>query len=288
MNFIEKTRKLGLTKTLDDISGNKLSYLRYLSCRLRGKIYFGSYLAAIQGKSIRHFYMQELVRQYNGNNGHGPVTILEIGSWAGGSAITWAEAVKKYARTGGNVLCIDPWKDYIDVGKNKKWTHLTMKKAFQRDKIYKLFQHNVLASKNSDIISAIRGRAESVSGLFRENTFDLIFIDANHEYEHVRNDLSVFSKLVKPNGILCGDDLELQYDEVDPEFLKNNIHPDVIADPVSGRTYHPGVTLALHEFFAKKVSVWEGFWAMQKDGAGWTEIDLHSEAEIKIPDHLKE
>ena len=196
MSLIEKILKVGVLQAIDDMVGNRFSYFKYLWCKLRHKVYFGSFLASAQGKSVRHYYMQELVKEYCKNRNE-PLMVLELGSWAGGSAITWADAIKRYCVKQGKVLCIDSWVDYIEPSKNQEWTHKTMKKAFKNDLIYKLFSYNILASKNSDIVSAIRGSTDEIISLLKEESFDLIFIDANHAYEFVYNDINNFFSTFK-------------------------------------------------------------------------------------------
>jgi len=287
MRLAEKIKRVGFLQTIDDITGNSFSYLKYLWCKQTRRVYFGSFLAATQGKSVRHYYMQEVVKEYCKNHNES-LMILELGSWAGGSAITCADAIKRYCVKQGRVLCIDPWVDYIEPSKNKEWTHKTMKKSFKNDSIYKLFFYNIFASKNSDIVSAIRGSADEILPLLKEGSFDLIFIDANHAYEFVYNDIKNFSPLLKNGGILCGDDLELQYNEVDRGNITLMKDQDVIVDPLTKKRYHPGVSLAVYRFFTGDVSVWNGFWAMRKIGEHWEKISLKiSEKEIIIPAHLR-
>ena len=63
---------------------------------------------------------------------------------------------------------------------------------------------------------------------------------------------------------------------------------DVIVDPLTKKRYHPGVSLAVHRFFKRDVSVWNGFWAMRKKGKEWEKIFLKIDGkEIDIPTHLK-
>lgn len=42
-----------------------------------------------------------------------PVRVLEIGSWLGASALTWAYAVDAFAGA-GEVVCVDSWMPYPD------------------------------------------------------------------------------------------------------------------------------------------------------------------------------
>ena len=36
---------------------------------------------------------------------------------------------------------------------------------------------------------------------------DFIYIDGNHSYNYVYNDIDMYYKKVKPNGIMCGHDI---------------------------------------------------------------------------------
>ena len=286
IKLIDKIKRVGIFQTIDDLFGNRFQHLIYLYCQLSNKVYFGSYLAATQGKSIRHFYMDEMVSNYCKNNTE-IVKILEVGSWAGGSAITWAEAIKKYARC-GMVFCIDSWTDYLDSAKDKQWTHKTMKKAFQNNKIYKLFLHNILVSKHSDIVSILRGSSDEILPMLNKNQFDLVFIDGNHSFEFIYNDINNSAPLVKDGGVLCGDDLELQYNEIDTDNAIELKDQDVIVDPLTNKRFHPGVSLAVYKYFKKDMSSWEGFWGMQKDGDNWKSISMDIELkEVAIPEHLR-
>lgn len=42
--------------------------------------------------------------------------------------------------------------------------------------------------------------------LFRDNSLDFAYVDANHEFVHMTNDLDGWVKKVRPGGIICGHD----------------------------------------------------------------------------------
>ena len=200
----------------------------------------------------------------------------------GGSAIIWAESVKKYGN--GIVICVDPWKDYIDLTKNKERIYQTMSKALTKGRILNLFLHNVQALKHDDIVFALKGPSDKILPLLKSSQFDIIFIDGDHTYHQVLKDLNNSSRLVADGGILCGDDLELQTFEIDLENAKKNMARDYILDLKNNRWFHPGVTLAVGEFFGE-VSVYEGFWAMRKHGISWEKVELYLGNPL-VPEHL--
>lgn len=292
MSILNKIKRIGIFQTIDDITGNRIQYINYLLHRLSNKPYFGAYLASKQGKSIRHFYMQELVKHYcNSQSNLTHINIVEIGSWAGGSAITWAEAISKYNNDKGKVFCIDPWEDYFSIldKYSSSWIIQTMIKSTKNNKIFKLFIHNIINSKYSKNISILKGKSNEMFCFLKPESFDIIFIDGSHSYIVALADIGHYTSLVKENGIICGDDLELQYSKIDikkAQDLKSTF--DTTIDPKTNKKYHPGVTVAVHDFFNQEVSVWEGFWAMQKKNSEWKPIIMNiNNREIEIPKHLK-
>lgn len=42
--------------------------------------------------------------------------------------------------------------------------------------------------------------------IFKDGIFDIVFIDADHSYDGVKNDIQAWISKVNPNGIICGHD----------------------------------------------------------------------------------
>jgi predicted O-methyltransferase YrrM len=244
---------------------------------------------ALQGMPLRHAYMQILVK-LECDRSRQPVNILEIGTWAGGSAITWAEAIKKFNHGKGRLICIDSWVPYLDSSQqsdDNSMVYKEMTDALSKGKIYQLYEHNIKSSKHNDLILSFKGFSNDILPVLGDGCFNIVFIDGNHNYSSVAKDIKNSVRLVCEGGILCGDDLELQIHEIDLENAKKNCEIDYILDPKTNQQYHPGVTLAVGEFFGD-VSSWEGFWAMQKCGDKWKKMELPELLlnDIVIPVHL--
>lgn len=268
---------------------NLFEYWRFRRCLANNEPYFGTIMAARQGAPVRHGYMQRLVELECSlaKNKNKNFKILEIGSWAGGSAITWAEAIKLFNHGNGTVICVDPWENYIDLTKNKGRVYQVMSKALTTGKIFNLFLHNIRTSKHDDIILPFKGSSDRILPLLKSNQFNIIFVDGAHTYQEVLKDFNNSALLVAEGGVLCGDDIELQMFEIDLENAKKNMDQDFILDPKTGKWFHPGVTLAVGEFFGE-VSVYEGFWVMRKRGVSWEKVvweELDS-GNILVPEHL--
>ena len=52
----------------------------------------------------------------------------------------------------------------------------------------------------------IRMTSEQASNLFADNSLDFVYIDGNHKYEYVLQDLNLWYPKVKKGGYLIGDD----------------------------------------------------------------------------------
>src|SRR5262245_36873705 len=137
-----------------------MSYRDLCEALLNGKPYFGFALRAIQGSPERHQYFRPVVKAASAPLA-GPLRIVEVGSWAGASAISWGVALKDLTLE-GTITCIDPWLPYFDSGKAKGPVYSEMNRAAQNKLIYKLFEHNIAAAGLKDLVIAKRGTSRKV------------------------------------------------------------------------------------------------------------------------------
>ena len=112
----------------------------------------------------------------------------EIGVQAGRMAsrmLGW-ESLKEY-------WCIDTWRSYDHIPRQD--TH---------DKCF----HNFLqrASLHPGVVRILTLTSEQAAKNFPDETFDFVFIDADHDYEEVANDILYWGRTVKVGGYLCGHD----------------------------------------------------------------------------------
>ena len=212
-----------------------------------------------------------------------PLRILEIGSYMGASLLTWADAAERLYGRQTEILCIDPWGD-IGAGQYKA----NMSQALDSQIAYEIFRHNaVLSARKRNIsVSEMRATSRAALPLLGGGRFHLIYIDGGHSYDDARFDITECHRLLAAGGIMCGDDLELQAHQCDMEFLAASKGADYITD-AEDRGLHPGVTLAVHEFFGK-IFAFDGFWAMRKcSGGGYEPVDFQGATGI-LPGHWPE
>lgn len=96
--------------------------------------------------------------------------------------------------------CLNMKKLYlVDIwGEYKQGTGIYNYKA-NYERVKKKFR------KNKNIL-IIKGKSNEIVGRFADKSLDFVYIDANHQYEYVRNDIELWTKKVKTNGYVCGHD----------------------------------------------------------------------------------
>ena len=239
-----------------------------------------------QGPAIRKAHMTSLVRDLKEKHGFRTVNVLEVGSWAGASTITWARTIKDLGLS-GSVHCVDIWKPYFDLEANTAEIYEKMNRAADNGVIFQEFRRNIAVAGVDDVVVITKGNSREVLPGLAEASYEIIFLDGSHLYADIYHDIVQAKRLVKDGGIVCGDDFELPVDAADQEAhqqkLSNNV--DFTEDPFSGVGYHPGVSQAIADAFGE-VSVWDGLWAVRRSGTGFETIN-HLEDEPQIPEHLR-
>jgi tetratricopeptide (TPR) repeat protein len=216
-----------------------------------------------------------------------PLRILEIGSYMGASALTWAYAIDVLIGAPGYLLCVDHWSDAHVDRSSRGSSHPGMREMVRylgpSDRAYMAFLRNIATAAPATKIEHRRGTSAAILPTLPAGSFDIVYIDAGHAYADVLADIRNAGRVLSDGGFLCGDDLELQAGDCDLEHARAHAADDFITDPRSGTGHHPGVTLAVDEALGQ-VSVYGGFWIMQKTGDSYRTVDL-SGAEGLLPRH---
>jgi predicted O-methyltransferase YrrM len=123
--------------------------------------------------------------------------IVELGSWRGRSARALAD------NTSGTVFCVDTWSDDA-TGIPGYWT-TTEERPDGPDWLWREFKKNINGSPR---VVTLRMTTRRAAG-FAKGTgmqFDMVFIDASHDQQSVREDIQDWRPLLRPGGLLCGHD----------------------------------------------------------------------------------
>ena len=168
------------------------------------------------------------------------IIVAEVGSWTGKSTSVLAKAVTDHH---GSVYAIDHW-----MGNEGVWNY----KITTAYDTYSIFKHNMMAQGIWNIVHPLVMDSQTASKIFADGILDLVFIDADHRYEHVKKDIASWLPKLRNGGILCGHDCEGYYSEYSEEVRKM-IDEHLGDDYISG--IHPGVVKALHDCLQEKYSL---------------------------------
>jgi predicted O-methyltransferase YrrM len=123
-----------------------------------------------------------------------PINYLEIGTFYGANILSVAKTYGLHSDS--KLYCIDPWEDYDEYHEYKN----------QQSTIYNSFINNIENSGCKDKIIINRGYSNFEIPKFKDNFFDIIYIDGNHEPEYVLEDAVLSFRKLKKNGIMIFDD----------------------------------------------------------------------------------
>ena len=238
-----------------------------------GRPYFGPHLVAAQGAPERYVAMLATVESLCRNRSNS-LHVLEIGTWAGGSALLWAEGIFRFNGGRGTVVCVDCWEPYVDLEKypadNPALPALKeMTNAAEAGNIYDLFRHNVRSSPYGRIVSHFRGQSRDLLPFLGDLSFDLVYVDGSHTHAAASYDLHHAKRIVRDGGIVCGDDLELQINlqQVDRAEAFRDHDLEYAFNSKTRSYYHPGVTLAVDDHFTDVTNEAGFFLAQRRKGA---------------------
>ncbi|MBF0120897.1 MAG: class I SAM-dependent methyltransferase [Desulfobacterales bacterium] len=171
---------------------------------------------------------------------------LEIGSWCGDSTVILGKVVQKH---NGYLFCVDWWKGNVG-------TELGAV-AYDND-VYVYFWERIKSAGLSEVVVPIRAKSDIASQIIKENSFDLVFIDADHRYDSVNNDIQQYAPFVNyNNGILCGHDCEGRISDFDKVFLETGKNLDFY------ESVHCGVVLAVGKLF-ENYSINHDVWSVRR------------------------
>ena len=123
-----------------------------------------------------------------------PINYLEIGAFYGANILSVAKTYGSH--NDSKLYCIDPWKDYDDYPEYQN----------QQSRIYNTFMMNIENSGVKDKIIINRGYSHIEIPKLKDEFFDIIYIDGNHEPEYVLEDAVLSFRKLKKNGIMIFDD----------------------------------------------------------------------------------
>jgi len=140
-----------------------------------------------------------------------PRRIVEIGTWLGGSAVHMGRLLRAAGLNDSCIICVDTWlgssEHFLNAPERR-----TLKLTNGRATFYDDFMRNVVRHGLNDLIVPFSITSVAAAEVFREIEFapDLIYVDGDHTSRGFRADLELYWDILRPGGVLIGDDFDWQ------------------------------------------------------------------------------
>ena len=197
--------------------------------------------------------------------------VCEVGSWVGTSSCVMAGVIRG---KGGLVYCVDKFHSR---GEDNPYLWDAMKKSVPGDSVFDRFLYNVSASGFTNMIHPLVMTSEDAARVMENQLFDFVFLDGDHRYQYISQDIALWLPKVKPGGVIGGHDYEYRMRDIPKQFWDTYKfdHVNTVTGGVdcmeSGylpmiRGFHPGVIRAVDEIFDKRVNHKSAVWWVEVDG----------------------
>ena len=149
------------------------------------------------------------------------LNIVEIGSYCGASTQIIANNF-----INGKINAVDPWQSYTEEGN----TYYLNRQALELQEAEIIFDKIIINYKN-----IIKNKCSSIdyANKIEDESVDFVYIDGNHQYTSVIEDIKIWYPKVKKNGIISGHDWS--WDTVRKAVLDsfNNKMPNALFEDTS-------------------------------------------------------
>lgn len=131
--------------------------------------------------------------------------MAEIGVWEGGFSEIILDVTKPK-----ELHLIDPWSF------QPEYSNSAFGRARNVDKMAGMYDTVAQKFASDDRVTLHRKMSHEALETFDDHSLDWVYVDGNHNYDIVLNDIQLALKKVKPNGMIAGDDLLWKIDDGAP------------------------------------------------------------------------
>lgn len=125
-----------------------------------------------------------------------PAFFVEMGFKVGAEiGVYKGEFSEKIAKVGLKLFSIDPWRNYKDFYHSQGQKRLDF-----------LYEHTKRVLAPYSNVTIIRKSSMEALDDIPDGSLDFVYIDANHEFRYIAEDLAEWTKKVKKGGVVSGHD----------------------------------------------------------------------------------
>jgi hypothetical protein len=126
----------------------------------------------------------------------------EVGVWKGNFSQRILEVVQP-----SELHLIDPWRAFGgDDYEGARYGGKLEQGQAEMDAVHESVLRRFAAERSAGIVHVHRMLSLEAAATLADGRFDFVYIDGNHRYEFVRDDLTAFAPKLRPGGVLAGDD----------------------------------------------------------------------------------
>jgi hypothetical protein len=136
-----------------------------------------------------------------------PAVVIEVGTWKGASVVEMGRTAQRLGLATA-FICIDTW-----LGSNPElWLHAELRQSLQvrggYPAMFRTFIRNLQEVGLTETVFPMPMTSITAATILRHwgVKADLIYIDAGHSQVEVTTDLETYAPLLRPGGLLLGDD----------------------------------------------------------------------------------
>ncbi len=140
-----------------------------------------------------------------------PRMMIEVGSWTGASAINIGQLLKQHVGE-STLLCIDTWLgSHHLLWSDELRPQLYLKHGFPMQ--YFQFIANMMKQGLEDVVLPLPMTSSAAANYLamKDVQVDCIYVDGSHDEEDVYSDVTKYWKLLRPGGVMIGDDYSPRY-----------------------------------------------------------------------------
>lgn len=150
------------------------------------------------------FELMEQVKEEN-------LTLVEVGSYMG-------ESMEIFAKSGKfkKIYCVDPW---LDTDTTTDYVSESEKHFDEKKELF-------------DFVEKIKLTSYEASKKFDDESIDMVYIDAEHTPEAIKNDIGYWLPKIKNEGYISGHDWEFKGGILQNSIINSIGNPDYICKHV--------------------------------------------------------
>jgi hypothetical protein len=151
-------------------------------------------------------YETEFRKALDGRDINIPITIIEVGVWKGLSCITMANILKELGFKNSTIYAVDTWLGAPEFWEKDRMEAMNFVNGWPT--IFYTFTRNVKYYGHEDTIVPFPISSIQAAEVFKNRSIvaDIIYIDAAHEYNAVKADITAYWSILSIGGTMIGDD----------------------------------------------------------------------------------